>query len=158
LKQRGIAFEFHICGDGSQADFIRQEVQRYGLEGDVVLHGALDFKAELLPLIRNEVDLFVCCHRQGDPSCTYLETMACGVPIVGFLNEAFEGLLELGDFGHGVPIDDVRALADLIVELDHSRNRIAELSRNALAFSREHSFERTFARRIEHMRRIRVAR
>lgn len=158
LEQRGMPFEMHICGDGSQADFIRQEARRLGLEQAVRLHGVLDFKTELIPMIKHEVDLFVCCHRQGDPSCTYLETMACGVPIVGFLNEAFEGLLELGDFGRGVPMDDVAALADLIVELDQARSRLAELSRNALTFARDHSFERTFARRIEQMRELSVTR
>lgn len=39
------------------------------------------------------------CHRQGDPSCTYLETYACGMPIVGYNNQAHQGILASNNAG-----------------------------------------------------------
>ena len=60
---------------------MRMAFSRYELWGEVQFRGNLDFKHRLVPLLQNEIDLFVCPHVQGDPSCTYLETMACGVPL-----------------------------------------------------------------------------
>jgi hypothetical protein len=98
----------------------------------------------------------VCCHRQGDPSCTYLETFACGVPIAGYANEAFLGLLARANVGESVAIDDVTGLASLIERIARPESLPAyELKcRAALALATEHTFEATFERRIEHLRTV----
>jgi glycosyltransferase involved in cell wall biosynthesis len=101
--------------------------------------------------VRDTVDLFVCCHRQGDPSCTYLETLSAGVPIVGYANEAFEGLVRLGKFGWTVPMNDPARLADEIARLDRSRAELGSAARAAIEFARQHSFEATFQRRVDHL-------
>ena len=93
LRRMGVPFEMSICGDGESMAQLQRDVWELHLGDKVKFRGNLDFKAELVPFVKNKTDLFVCCHRQGDPSCTYLETMACGVPIVGYGNEAFEGSL-----------------------------------------------------------------
>ncbi len=93
LRERKADFHLYICGDGESKPGISKRIRDEQLSGHVTLMGVLDFKSELLPFAKSSVDLFVCCHPQGDPSCTYLETMSCGVPIVGYANEAFEGLV-----------------------------------------------------------------
>jgi glycosyltransferase involved in cell wall biosynthesis len=157
LREQGTPFELAICGGGPLEAEIAREIEAAGLGGQVRLLGVLDFRSELVPFVCESVDLFVCCHRQGDPSCTYLETFACGVPIAGYANEAFAGLLELADAGVSVALDDARALAGAIRELAADRVRLAALSRAALAFARDHSFEREFERRIAHLRQVAAA-
>ncbi len=152
LRRRGVAFRLSICGSGVLEAAMRQRVAAEGLGESVVLRGVLDFETGLVPFVKREADLFVCCHKQGDPSCTYLETMACGVPIAGYRNEAFAGLLERVDAGWGVPLDDVRALAETVARLAVRRPEIAEKGRTALAFASEHTFERTFDRRLAFFR------
>jgi glycosyltransferase involved in cell wall biosynthesis len=151
LKRRQVPFEMTLCGDGVLADGMRQQIRSLGLEDCVRMPGVLDFANQLLPLVKREVDVFVCCHRQGDPSCTYIETMSCGVPIVGYENEALAGLLRRVPAGVGVPIDDVSALADAVARLHTDRESLAAMSRRALEFAAGNTFEETFRKRIEHL-------
>jgi glycosyltransferase involved in cell wall biosynthesis len=126
-------------------------VERHGLHDVVDLPGSVDFYDRLLPEIKQGVDVFVMLHRQSDPSCTYLETLSCGVPIVGYTNRAFAGLLELADIGWGAEMDDLEAVADIIQRLAASREEIAEKSRSAVQFARLHDFETTFQKRMNHL-------
>ena len=152
LRRRGVPFVLTICGAGALEAAVRKEVAESDLAGKVIFKGALDFKTQLLPLVKREIDLFVCPHRQGDPSCTYLETLACGVPIVGYANEAWSGLAALGDFGSVVPLDDPAALARAVARLHDDRETLARRSLAAWQFAVDHTFEQTFLRRIEHLR------
>jgi len=90
------------------------------------------------------------CHRQGDPSCTYLETCACGMPIVGYNNQAHHGILASNNAGWAVKMNDIKGMADLIISLNNRRDEIKTKSLNAACFAREHTFEATFERRISH--------
>jgi glycosyltransferase involved in cell wall biosynthesis len=124
LKQRGTAFEFLICGGGELEKEMRDRVRALSLEEEVRFMGNLDFATELMPLLRERVDLFVCCHRQGDPSCTYLETMGCGVPIVGYANAAFRGVVETSGAGWTVPMDHPGAMAKELRRWGNGRTRL----------------------------------
>jgi glycosyltransferase involved in cell wall biosynthesis len=154
LKQRGTAFEFLICGGGELEKEMRDRVRALSLEEEVRFMGNLDFATELMPLLRERVDLFVCCHRQGDPSCTYLETMGCGVPIGGYANAAFRGVVETSGAGWTVPMDHPGAMAERIAALGQRPDEIELHGLRSLAFAERHTFEKTFAARVEHLRRI----
>ncbi|MEM7678157.1 MAG: glycosyltransferase, partial [Myxococcota bacterium] len=67
LRERGIAFHMSVCGDGECVPQMEADIARWGLNRYVTLRGVLDFNEELLPFVREACDLFVCCHRQGDP-------------------------------------------------------------------------------------------
>lgn len=148
LQKRQVHFTFDIFGTGDLLPQLQDKVKMYGLDSIVRLRGAVDYSNELVPFIKENLDLFVCCHRQGDPSCTYLETYACGIPIVGYNNQAHQGILASQDVGWGVAMNDIKGLVDLIVSLDSRRDDIKEKSLNAACFAREHTFESTFKRRI----------
>ncbi len=148
LTLRGFNFTLKIAGDGHLKDEILRNVGTMPIE----LLGVLEFQTQLTPLLRSSCDLFVCCHRQGDPSCTYLETMAAGVAIVGYDNEAFRGLAELSGSGWIVSKDRPDLLAEAITRI--TREEIKDASFRARNFAREHSMEAEFARRIEHLQRL----
>jgi colanic acid/amylovoran biosynthesis glycosyltransferase len=148
LRAQGIPYELHIYGDGNLKAWLEKEIKAHALEGRVKVHGNVDFKNVLVPALQQETDLFVCCHLQGDPSCTYLETSACGVPIVGYLNEAFEGLLHHANAGWGVPLGQPEKIAQTIATLATNRNAIAQKGRTAAEFASAHTFEETFSRRV----------
>jgi colanic acid/amylovoran biosynthesis glycosyltransferase len=154
LRDLNVPFTMDIYGDGPLTPKLHKAIRREGLGDQVRLRGVVDFATELMPAIRDQVDVFVCCHRQGDPSCTYLETMACGVPIVGYANEAFAGLMSMCRAGEVVPMDDWAAMAATIARLSLDPRRLGELALCALAFAKEHTFEQEFQRRIEHMRAL----
>lgn len=154
LRDRGVPFTMDIYGDGPLVAELQKTIARLGLQDIVRLGGVLDFASELMPTVRDAVDLFVCCHRQGDPSCTYLETLACGVPIVGYGNEAFEGLMRRCPAGESVPMNNPSAMAAAIEKLASEPRRLAAMAQLGLAFAREHTFEHEFKRRIEHMAQL----
>jgi len=111
----------------------------------------LDFQKQLIPFMKQGVDLFVCPHRQGDPSCTYLETMSCGVPIVGYENAAFVGVCDHSDAGWPVAMDQPKQVARQIAQLHKHRKQIVEHAMQSLNFAKSHSFEETFARRVDQL-------
>ena len=150
LRKRGLDFRFDIYGDGELKQEIAAGIHGEGLQQLVTLHGPIDFATQLMPRLKESVDLFVCCHRQGDPSCTYAETLGCGVPIVGFANESLGSLVDAYGVGWATPMNALDPLADVIVRLDRDRADIAAKSRAARDFGTTHSFETTFRQRIDH--------
>lgn len=155
LADAGLPFSLHIYGSGSLAADLREQVRSAGLARQVSLHGSVDFETQLVPSFRTGIDLFVCCHRQSDPSCTYMEAMGCAVPVAGYGNQALRGLLTLADAGL-VTQDRPEALAQAIVSLASRPQDHAAMMRAALDLSSLHDFETTFQRRVEQC--VRVAR
>lgn len=152
IKRLGKKFSLAICGDGPLAEHIQAEIREKGLTNEVTMKGVLDFETELLPFVRDEVDVFVCSHIQGDPSCTYLETMSCGVPIVGYANEAFEGLAATSGVGIVTPIGNPELLGQTIAKLTDTE--LDQQSRASRDFASSHSMEAEFEKRMVQVRAI----
>lgn len=154
LRRRGLNFKLSICGGGVLEDAMRQRIARDDLGNHVTMMGVLPFQEKLVPFVKQQADLFLCCHKQGDPSSTYLETFALGVPIAGYGNEALAGLIKRVDAGWCVGENDAAGLADTVVKIAGNRAEIARKSRTALAFARQHTFEQTFARRMDFFKQV----
>lgn len=150
LRQIGAPFQLDIYGSGPREADLRRQIAACGMEDQIVLKGALDFRTAWLPTLRSEVDLFICPHPQGDPSSTYPETMSCGLPSVGFDNEAFASIAASSGSGWIVPTGDTVALARQVATLHQDRDQIIAHARRARDFAQEHSFERTMQRRVAH--------
>lgn len=149
LVKKNCDFQLDIFGDGELYKELKIEIANSTeLSKRVILHGAVSFADELIPYIKEHVDLFVCCHKQSDPSCTYLETYSCGVPIVGYNNKAHSGILELADVGWDIAMNDIEALARKILEINTNRLLLAEKSRNARVFAKDNTFMVSFQKRI----------
>ncbi len=151
LQLRGIPFVLDIYGDGDYLGILKKQITEYDLGKSVNCHGAVNFESELVPAIKQEVDVFVCLHRQSDPSCTYLETLSCGVPILGYSNKAFAGIIGFTDVGWGAPLGDVDQVVNTIEYLHQNRDEIKAKARKALGFAKEHTFDKTFKRRVQHL-------
>ena len=154
LKKMGVNFILNICGDGELFNSMQAMIKKNDLTNYVTMKGVMEFKSELMPFVKNQIDLFVCCHTQGDPACTYLETMSCGVPIVGYANEAFTGVIKASGAGWATKMNRPDMLAIKIAELDSRRELLVEESEKSLAFASMHTFEKTFQNRISHIRGI----
>ncbi len=151
LKRAGVPFTLDIFGDGPLKPELEARIAAEGLSRHMVLRGVLDFATGWIPHLRGHADLFVCCHPQGDPSSTYPEVMSCGVPIVGYDNDAFRGLVAHSGSGWMVPMSDAAALARSIEGLHHEREDVVRAARLARDFAAHHAFEATFATRIAHV-------
>ena len=151
LKSAGVPFTFDIFGDGPLRQALVSRIAADGLADHMNLCGVLDFASGLVPHLRSKADLFVCCHPQGDPSSTYPEVMSCGVPIVGYDNEAFRGVVAHSRSGWAVPVSNAAALAKKIEELHNDRGEVVRAARLARDFAARHAFEPTFDARLSHV-------
>ncbi len=154
MRERNISFEMSIFGAGELEDSMLDSIEKLQLGAYIKIMGAVDFYTELVPRLKHDVDLFVMLHRQPDPSCTYLETLSCGVPIVSYENMAFCGIMRHADIGWGAATNNFVGIADVIEQLDRDRKSIADKSRNSVAFARKNDFETTFQNRIIHLKKV----
>lgn len=154
LAAKGVDFTLDIFGTGSLEDEIRKGVAEHGLQDKVRLNGAVDFESELVPFARQHADVYLSCHRQSDPSCTYIENMGCGLAVIGYANRMWSALCRESNAGWVAPLGDAQAFADAIVEAAADRERVAASCRAARHFARQHSFETEFSRRIEQLRAL----
>ncbi|MEM7365993.1 MAG: glycosyltransferase [Pseudomonadota bacterium] len=150
LRDTGLPFHMEIVGDGPLDATLRSAVTSGNLERFVSVHPPLDFQSGWIPKMKLDADLFVCCHPQGDPSSTYTETMSCGLPIVGYANEAFAGLTEYSGIGWSTPMNTVE-VAKKIIQLSEDRAQIKKASLDARNFAASIMFEPTFQGRIQHL-------
>ena len=154
LAQRGVDFTLDIFGSGSLQAEVAQEISTLPDPQRVRLHGTVDFETQLVPFTRTQADLFLGCHRQSDPSCTYIEAMGCGVAVASYDNRMWQRLNGESQAGWGVPLGQHQALADRIADLAQDPAELTRRSRNALAFSRKHGFHEVFRRRMEHLGQV----
>jgi colanic acid/amylovoran biosynthesis glycosyltransferase len=143
--ERGLNVEMDTYGQGSLVDEMRAIA--LGSEGLIRVHDAIPFP-ELVRSSR-EADLFVCCHVQSDPSCTYLETLGSGLPIVGYGNRMWSAMA--AESGAGVVTARLtpEAAADAVQGLIADPAALDEGSRCARRFALDHCFEVEFKRRTD---------
>jgi glycosyltransferase involved in cell wall biosynthesis len=158
LRNIGTSFTLDIFGSGSLENEIRSSIVAENLEEVVKLHPAVDFETELVPLSRRTADVFLSLNRQSDPSCTYLEAMGCGLPVVGYANRMLEKLVQISRAGWTVPLGNVGALATLVSTLAERTETVSQAAGNALAFASTHSFESEFLMRQAHLFKAGAAR
>lgn len=151
LALKGIDFTLDVFGSGSLEDEIRKDIAEYGLQDRVRLNGAVDFESKLVPFARQHADIYLSCHRQSDPSCTYIENMGCGLAVVGYANRMWSALCQESSAGWVAPLGDAQALADAIVDAGMDRQRLSTFCSAARRFAGSHTFESEFRRRITHL-------
>ncbi len=151
LRDRKVPFTLDIYGDGPLKFSLKQQIHKLHLSDHVRLCGSRDFESGWIPVLKHEADLFICCHPQGDPSCTYPEVMSCGVPIAGYDNEAFRGIVAHSRGGWLSPTHDLDKLADTVAHLNQDRAELIATAGRAREFARQHTFELTMARRSAHL-------
>lgn len=152
LQKSGIDFTLDIFGTGSLDVEIKAAIAAAGLDDIVHMHGPVSFSAALVPFLREGADVFLSCHRQSDPSCTYLESMGCGIPIVGYQNSMWRALAECSGGGWAVPVGKVEAIANHIAKLDENRELLIEAGKQGARFAKSHDFETELSKRMTHLR------
>ena len=147
LAALGVDFDFDFYGQGVEVTSMGERVQAAGLQERVKIYQPIPFP-KLMDRART-YDLFVCCHLQDDPSCTYLEASGAGLPIAGYGNRMWSAFAEAAKNGVVTPMSSPRSLADAIAALLSDPGRLASCARNSRAFALERCFEREFDNRIE---------
>ena len=154
LDALGVETTLDIYGTGSLAPAIRDGLGAFG--GRVRLHDPVDFETRLVPISRTGADVFLSCHRQSDPSCTYVEAMGCGLALAGYANRMWARLSVESGCGQVAPLGDAGALAQAIARWHRDRAALIASAETGLAFARRHDFTAEFDRRMVHLRQVAV--
>lgn len=150
LAQNKIDATLDIYGAGSLAPSIRAALPEF--DGKVRLHDPVDFRTKLVPINRGAADIFLSCHRQSDPSCSYIEAMGCGLAVAGYDNRMWSALCKASGGGLMAPLGQTEALAASIAQWHQNREQLISATEAALAYAKSHCFETEFGGRIRHLR------
>jgi colanic acid/amylovoran biosynthesis glycosyltransferase len=151
--ERGLDVELDCYGMGSLAARMKDLASRSG--GKIRIHEPIPFPA--LVEVTKEADLFVCCHIQSDPSCTYLEVMGCGVPVVGYANRMWDAMQKTSNAGTAVRMGSPKGVCDAVADFMATPATLNTAARNARAFASAHTFEKEFYKRTAAMNRCLAA-
>ena len=102
-----------ICGDGILRPKLEEQIQSMGLSDSVKLFGHSDNVEKFL----TSADVFVMPSLWEGLPIALLEAMSAGLPIVATRVEGVEEVVEEGKHGLLVPVGNINALADAIVQL-----------------------------------------
>lgn len=152
LAVLGVDATLDIYGTGSMEASLRAGLDRFN--GRVRLHAPVDFARELVPINREQADVFLSCHRQSDPSCSYIEAMGCGLAVAGYDNAMWAGVQTRSGGGAVVRLGDAPALAGTIADWDKDREALVAAGAKARSFAAEHEFYRVFSARMAHWRMV----
>lgn len=125
LTKQGYDIQLALVGNGELEADIRSQVNDLGLNDRVFFLGHHENVAKLLPAM--DVTVSNSSHCEG-MSNAVLESMACGVPVIGTTTAANPELLDDGNAGKLVPPNDRDALCRAIAELYESPGNLDELS------------------------------
>ena len=150
----GVSFTLDIFGAGTLVPEITAAIRAAELQDQVHLHAPVDFAGALVPHLRREADLFVSCHRQSDPSCSYLEALSCGVPVAGYDNAMWREMLKRSGGGIAAPMGRPADLARKIAALDRDRSGLSAMARAGWEFGKAHDFKSQFELRMRHLAMI----
>jgi colanic acid/amylovoran biosynthesis glycosyltransferase len=141
LRRRRRDFRLDLFGVGPLKPRMCELVRSNGAEGQILIHDAVPFSPDLIGVTR-QCDLFICCHVQGDPSCTYLETFGSGVPIAGYPNEMWTPLCAESRGGITVRKRDPVALGAAVDAFLSDPASLKDASFSARRFANRHHQER----------------
>jgi glycosyltransferase involved in cell wall biosynthesis len=128
----------NIYGDGLNRSKLEQLIKELDLESRIILHGN---RPDAVKQIQN-AGMFVMTSRYEGMPNALIEAMACGLPCV--CTDCDFGpaeLIEDGESGLLVPVDDVQAIAAAMAQLADDKALAERLSRGALKIRQTHSRE-----------------
>ncbi|MBE9010481.1 glycosyltransferase, partial [Pseudanabaenaceae cyanobacterium LEGE 13415] len=145
LHQRGVNFTATWIGDGNLLNDMKQLAEKLGVADRITFTGFVSDHVSTLDTMQQQ-DVFMFCHKTPESARCLIESLVCGLPLVGYESLYPRRLVAEQGGGVFVPLDDQQALADQIVALDRDRTKLAELVRQAAASGRGFDEETVFER------------
>lgn len=148
LVKRSVPLEATWMGDGSMLDEMTSYVAANGLTPYVNLAGYVsDHKAALSAL--KAADVFLFCHKTLELPRVLGEALACGCPLIGYRGAYPADLVSTSGGGQFADLGDWRKLAEIIEELNASREGLKSLIVQASKSGQRHDRDTELQRRVE---------
>lgn len=134
LRDRGVAANTIIAGEGEDRPALEARVVERGLAGRVRLLGVRDDLDRLL----QAADLFVLSSRWEGLPLVLLEAMAARCPVAGYAIAGTRDVIDDGRHGVLAPVGDVSRLTALVADLLADPARRERMGREARTLVRDH--------------------
>ncbi len=146
LKEKGVLLKIFIAGTGDEEANIKAQIQREGLENEVIMLGFLDKVEPLMNLMDVQLN---CSFGTEATSLSLLEGMSIGKPAVVTDFGGNPGVIQPGVNGYLVPTHDAKALAERLEELLKNDELYDRLREGARAVFKEKFTAQKYAENIE---------
>ena len=123
--QPGRALRLLLIGDGFDRPGVERAVTEAGLGGAVTITGLVPY--DDIARVLSAVDVSVLPSYQEGQSRTLVESLLCGVPVVGYAAGGIPSIIRDGETGRLVTLGDKPALADAIVEVLSDPDRARQM-------------------------------
>ena len=148
LVKRGVPLEASWLGDGSMLEEMTDYIAANGLSSFVNMAGYVsDHKATLCTL--KAADIFLFCHKTRESPRVLGEALACGCPLIGYGGAYPADLVSTFGGGRFADSGDWRKLADIIEELNASRESLKSLIVQASKSGQHHDRNSELQRRVD---------
>ncbi|MFU8862299.1 MAG: glycosyltransferase [Rhodobacterales bacterium] len=147
----GAQFQASWIGEGSELESMRRKVAELGLTDRISTPGFMSDRKLVLSALR-DADIFLFCHKTPESPRCLIEALTCGTPIVGYDGAFARDLISPNGGGALVPLNDVTALTDKIVEISQYTDQLSELIRRAAADGAPYDDVSVFRHRSELIR------
>lgn len=147
-RQNGSEIEYHIFGDGSQTDALKQQAESLKIEDLVTFHGFVSYGHDFL-LRLAEFDLLFFMPTEEDTPRMLYDSMAAGLPVLGSNIPFLHLRINKEKLGHLVEIGDTQAAARKLSELDRDRSALVHYAQNARKAGLYHAVEEWWHRRAD---------
>ncbi|GFN32769.1 glycosyltransferase [Paenibacillus xylaniclasticus] len=137
-KDKGLKVSCGLIGgfyeyDKESAHYLRQLIDQYNLQEEVVFYGSRNDVHKLLP----EFDIFVLPSRYEGLGLVVLEAMAAGIPVISANIDGPAELIQHGENGLLFKSGDAVDLANQIMSLASSRHEAERMTENAYSYVRQ---------------------
>ena len=151
--QQGVKFEAIWMGDGDLMDEAKVKIAEWNLQDKVTMAGFVSDHEFVLKTMQSS-DIFLFTHVTPESPRCLIETMVSGTPMVGYRSDYSANLITQHAGGVLVDINDVKSLADRLVELDKDREQLVRLTQAAAKNGLRFSDVEAFAERAELIKRF----
>lgn len=146
LQQWDVPVEAHVLGAGDQLETVQRAAPR-----NTTVHGFVDFDPDWKEFVRSSIDVMVLPHPQGDPSCTYYESLGCGVPVLGYANATWGPFVAQHGAGWALKKRGGESLATTLRTLLADPSVLVTARQQALNYMQGKSFEQVTRARTDHI-------
>lgn len=150
LKDRGQPLTIIIAGTGSQEAALKEQAKQLGLGDTVVFAGFVEDVASLLSILDLQLNA---SYGTEATSLALLEGMSMGIPAVATDYGGNPGVIQPGENGLLVPVQNSTALADAISQMMTVRAAYDRMATGCLEIFNQKFTADRYARNIEHVYR-----
>lgn len=147
VKENHPDIRFVFVGDGDLQDGLKERVAAAGLEKQVLFTGWKN--REGLLSILPAFDIFVLCSINEGMGRAFIEAQAAGVPVIGSRVCGIPEVIQEGETGFCVALDDVDALAEKIVWMYNNRSRLPDMGAKGRAWAQKHFSKEIMVEKID---------